>query len=137
MKRACTSKMNFALRCSPVTPTDRETTIPSSLPRCVAPTSSPCSPPFCAQLPMWPSTIGQLARKLGCLADDGMHALESIMARICRETGGRVRANSVVRDWTSGPRWVAVDEMCPATWNRGERRCGTPSGTQEEREHLS
>ena len=86
-----------------VTPTNRETTIPSHLFRVVflrrlrldLPLSVRCCP--CGR-PLDPGGHHRAAcAQVGMLGRRG-YALGSTMARICREAGGRVRTNMVVRD---------------------------------------
>ena len=65
-------------------------------------------PPLCTLVPVWPFTRldcrghhRSACSRAGILGHRG-HPMESVMARICREAGARVRTNIMVRDLDLG-----------------------------------
>ena len=149
-----------------MTPTNRETTIPSHLFRVVLlrrlrldhPLSVRCCP--CGR-PLDPCGHNRAA----CAGRDtwAAYALESIVARICREAGGRVRTNMMVRVDVPAPlardsrrleivvdglpvrggAQVAVDttSVCALHRHGVPRRgaaqwCRTSDRSEEERDHI-
>ena len=86
-----------------VTPTNRETTIPSHLFRVVVLRRLRQVLPLSARSCRCGRPLDPCGHHRAACAEAGMlgrrgYALESIMARICREAGGRVRTNLMIHD---------------------------------------
>ena len=65
--------------------------------RALAPPPSAASPSHCALLPVWPTTRLLWPPPRSLRTSKGW-ALESAVARVCREAGGRVTTNEMLRD---------------------------------------